>query len=544
MQFGVQLFGILKDRREGTLDALRDLRKLGFRRIEPCVSIGGVIPNLEHVIWPAEWLEAHIGEIQEIGLEIPSAHVFASDISLCTDALIRLSQRCGIRQFVVKSPEKLSPESLQEASLRYMRAADALASIGAELLIHNEWADIAAHFEGKTAYEHLLGLCLGKVGAQVDIGWVQYGGEDPLALLRRNASLVRSMHYKDFRREGDQLVQTTVGNGIVDNAACFQFARAAGTPQLIDQDEFIADIGAELTQCVGILSSLVQYREGSVSYLNTLNVDTGEVKVLWRFEGVIEAPNWVQNEEKLVYNADGRLYTLDIESKDISCVDTGLCDCCNNDHVLSPDGKAIAVSHMPEGQGLNSTVYIVPLNGGAPRKVTQNVPSFLHGWSPDGKELAYCAFRPQDWRADADVYSISVEGGEERRLTQGGFNDGPEYAPDGQSIWFNSTRTGLMQVWRMNRDGTGAMRPEQPERNNWFPHVSPDGRRVVFLSYGKNHLEPHEHLPNMQVELWLMNADGTGAHRILSFFGGQGSINVNSWSSDGKRLAFVSYETH
>ena len=80
------------------------------------------------------------------------------------------------------------------------------------------------------------------------------------------------------------------------------------------------------------------------------------------------------------------------------------------------------------------------------------------------------------------------------------------------------------------------------ERNNWFPHISPDGKKVVYLSYRKDDLDPNEHLPNMQVELWLMNPDGSDKHKILSFFGGQGSINVNSWSPDSKEFAFVSYE--
>ena len=175
--------------------------------------------------------------------------------------------------------------------------------------------------------------------------------------------------------------------------------------------------------------------------------------------------------------------------------------------------------------------------------MTKNAPSVLHGWSPDGEELAYCAFRDHGKGFEVDIYTIPAEGGEEKRLTENaGFNDGPEYSPDGQHIWFISTRSGLMQCWRMNRDGSDPRQMTFRQRNNWFPHVSPDGKKVVYLSYSREGLDPSEHLPNMHVELGLVNADGSDDRPILSFFGGQGSINVNSWHKDSRRIAFVMYE--
>ena len=143
--------------------------------------------------------------------------------------------------------------------------------------------------------------------------------------------------------------------------------------------------------------------------------------------------------------------------------------------------------------GFTSRVYIVPMKGGEPRLVTPNSPSFLHGWSPDGTEMAYCAFRDIDGRQEVDVYTIPVNGGVEKRLTKGGFNDGPEYSPDGKYIWYNATNSGLMQVWRMERDGGEQTQITENRRNNWFPHVSPDGKRVVYISYGPEQLEPAEH---------------------------------------------------
>ena len=540
MKIGIQLWGALNDTRTGTLEALRRLRALGFDRVEPCVSVEP-IPGLEHVIWPMDWFAAHAGEIADMGLEVVSCHIFAADIAASAGAFARMARELGVRQFVVKSPAELTDMSLQQAAMNYMRAADALAGAGAELLLHNERADIAARLRGKTAYEYLLDLCLGKVGAQVDVGWALAGGEDPEALLWRNAGRVRSLHFKDFVRSGEDLSEVAPGAGAVDTAACLQFARAFGCTQVLDMDGCPNGRDADYRAALGTLRSLASERPNTVSYLNTLDVETGAVRTLARFDRVIEAPNWLKGEDCLLYNSEGRMYRYDIGTGAETLMDTGLCDCCNNDHVVSPDERFLAVSHMTFEGGFTSRVYVVPMAGGEARLVTPNSPSFLHGWSPDGGEMAYCAFRERDGRRDVDVYTIPAAGGEERRLTFEGFNDGPEYSPDGEYIWFNSTRSGLMQLWRMRRDGSGQTQMTFTERNNWFGHVSPDGRRVVYLSYGRDDLCPDEHLPNMRVELWLMNADGSDAHRIASFFGGQGSMNVNSWAADSRRVAFVSY---
>ena len=312
--------------------------------------------------------------------------------------------------------------------------------------------------------------------------------------------------------------------------------------QILDQDEFAESCERSLRAGLTALARRTQEREPSASYLNVLDVDTGEIRTLARFERVVEAPNWMKTRDSLIYNSEGHIYRFDLDTSAETLIDTGSCDNCNNDHVLSPDEKKLAVSHGPRENGFLSRVYTLPITGGEPTLVTPNAPSFLHGWSPDGKELAYCAFREREGKWEVDVYAIPTDGGEEVRLTDGGFNDGPEYSPDGTHIWFNSTRSGLMQVWRMDRDGGHPTQMSTCERNNWFGHVSPDGKRVAYLSYAKGELEPNEHLPNMRVELRIMDADGANDRRLASFFGGQGSMNVNSWAADSRHLAFVSYE--
>jgi Tol biopolymer transport system component len=173
--------------------------------------------------------------------------------------------------------------------------------------------------------------------------------------------------------------------------------------------------------------------------------------------------------------------------------------------------------------------------GGTPRQVTRLGPSYWHGWSPDGKTLTYCAERNGEY----DVYTIGVEGGEETRLTTApGLDDGPEYSPDGRYIYFNSIRTGTMQIWRMKADGSEQQPVTSDEYNNWFPHPSPDGRWIVFLSYEKG-VEGHP--ANKDVTLRLKPTGGGETRVLAELFGGQGTLNVPSWSPDSRRLAFVSY---
>jgi TolB protein len=212
---------------------------------------------------------------------------------------------------------------------------------------------------------------------------------------------------------------------------------------------------------------------------------------------------------------------------------------CNNDHGISPDGQLLAISDQSQ-EDHQSSIYILPLSGGTPRRVTKKSPSYWHGWSPDGKTVAYPGQRNDEF----DIYTISTEGGEEKQLTTAkGLDDGPEYSPDGKYIYFNSVRTGKMQIWRMHPDGSAQEQVTSDNFNNWFPHISPDGHWLVFISYGE---EVEGHPENKDVMLRLMPlSDGRidGKIEILAkLFGGQGTINVPSWAPDSKQLAFVSYE--
>jgi TolB protein len=179
----------------------------------------------------------------------------------------------------------------------------------------------------------------------------------------------------------------------------------------------------------------------------------------------------------------------------------------------------------------------VPSAGGTPRRLTFAAePSYWHGWSPDGKMLVYCAQRNKEF----DIYALAVGGNEEKRLTTApGLDDGPDFTPDGKQIYFNSERTGTMKIWRMNADGTNQ---EQVTTDaayaDWFPHPSPNGKWLVFLSYDKN---VTGHPANQDVLVRLLPLGGGKARILATLFGGQGTMNVPSWSPDSTRIALVSY---
>ena len=270
------------------------------------------------------------------------------------------------------------------------------------------------------------------------------------------------------------------------------------------------------------------------SVLETVAVDSGDRTVVYISAGRFEAPNWTREGKALLFNRDGKILRLALGAGKLETIDTGYANRCNNDHGISPDSTWLAISDQSQEEH-KSIVYVVPIGGGTPRRITKNSPSYWHGWSPDGKTLAFVGQR----NGDFDIYTIPVTGGEETRLTTApGLDDGPEYSPDGQYIYFNSERTGHMQIWRMKANGGEQTQVFSDDYNNWFPHISPDGMYMVFLSFDKS---VSGHPENKDVMLRLMSLSDGKIKILAKLFGGQGTNNVPSWSPDSKQLAFVSY---
>ena len=284
------------------------------------------------------------------------------------------------------------------------------------------------------------------------------------------------------------------------------------------------------------------------SVLEVVNADDVAIRhahYIW--PGRFEAPNWTRDGKSFLFNRNGRIERLAIVSDPMAVdsdrplvLDTGFAMRCNNDHGISPDGKQLAISDNSQGDH-ESRVYIVPIGGGTPRRITEKAPSYWHGWSPDGKTLAFVGQRDGDF----DIYTLPAEtragapAPQETRLTTAkGLDDGPEYSPDGKYIYFNSERTGHMQIWRMKPDGSEQEQVFSDDLNIWFPHISPDGQWMVFLTYDAS---VSGHPENKDVMLRLMSLADKKITVLAKLFGGQGTINVPSWSPDSKKVAFVSY---
>lgn len=269
------------------------------------------------------------------------------------------------------------------------------------------------------------------------------------------------------------------------------------------------------------------------SELAIYDLETSAVTTVLTTPELIEAPNWTPDGKWLVINGGGKLFRVDPAKPEMIAIDTGFARDINNDHGISPDGTLIVISDSTEAG--SSAIYSLPFAGGTPHRITEKVPSYWHGWSPDGKTIAYVANRSGTYQ----VYTCPLTGGDETQVTSDFDHcDGPDFTPDGQWIWFNGEKNGEVALWRIRPDGSGAEKMTNDERVNWFPHPSPDGRHILYVAYEhgvKGHPRGHD------VELRIMPAQGGAAKTLLPLFGGQGTINVPCWAPDSKRFAFVRF---
>jgi TolB protein len=270
------------------------------------------------------------------------------------------------------------------------------------------------------------------------------------------------------------------------------------------------------------------------STLETVKIASTDRLVAYTAPEHFEAPNWTRDGASLLINSNGTMHSFALgrEASPVS-ISTSPQNHVNNDHGLSRDGSMLAISDQSfDGK---SRIYIRPSSGGTPRQITPDGPSYWHGWSPDGKTLAFTAQRDGKF----DIYTVPLAGGKETRLTTAkGLDDGPEYSPDGSTIYFNSERSGRMQIWSMAADGSNQTQVIDEPGNDWFPHISPDGKWMVYLAYRPG---VTGHPGGQDVELRLMSIADRKIKTLATLYGGQGTINVPSWSPDSTRVAFVSY---
>lgn len=278
------------------------------------------------------------------------------------------------------------------------------------------------------------------------------------------------------------------------------------------------------------------------STLEIFDIQHMSRQIIYEEESVFEAPNWSRDGMYLLINSAGLLYKIDLISNEKTQFHTNEADKLNNDHGISPDGSMVVLSHSDEPgvsfgehDWKSSRIYTMSTNSGQLKPITEKG-SFWHGWSPDGTTLLYTGLRNENF----DIYSIGVNGGKERRLTDyEGLDDGPEFSADGTLIYYNSMASGSMELWQMKTDGTAKEQLTNDLFSNWFPHPSPDGKWLVFISYLED--QGSQHPPMKNVALRLLNLEDNSIRELCRFTGGQGSLNVPSWSLDGNRFAFVSY---
>ena len=282
---------------------------------------------------------------------------------------------------------------------------------------------------------------------------------------------------------------------------------------------------------------LVPYEDFLGSHLEVLDMQTGHRKKVFTSPISIQAPNWTPNNKWLIYNSEGMLFRIPTDGGIPRQINTDFATSNNNDHVLTFDGERMGISHHAEEDDGNSVIYHLPVEGGTPERITPKSPSYLHGWSPDNQYVIYTAARNGQY----DIYKKAVDSQEEEiQLTNTEtLDDGSEYSPNGEYIYFNSARTGTMQLWRMRPDGSEQEQLTFDEYNDWFPHVSPDGKELVFISYGPE-IPAGDHPFYKRVYIRRMPADGGEPEVVAYLYGGQGTINVPSWSPCGRYISFVS----
>jgi Tol biopolymer transport system component len=379
------------------------------------------------------------------------------------------------------------------------------------------------HGDGLTALQYRK-----QKGGMVEEVRSAVSAPDMVQLERKAGKLIMSV-----ARYGDPYTITSVSNVSMKDEVYAGIFICSHNNDVVEKAVF-----RNLQIIVPTWSNFQYYKDYLGSHIESIEVGTGHRFIHHTdWARSLQAPNWTKDGKSLIYNSEGLLYRMELASGKIKEVPTDSVRQNNNDHVISFDGKWLGLSSSSGKPEEGSLVYLMPIEGGKPRRITATGPSYLHGFSTDGNWMTYTGLRNGDY----DIYKINVTEGEEIRLTNTpGLDDGSEYSPDGKYIYYNSVRSGTMQLWRMSPEGKDHEQLTKDAFNNWFPHISPDGKWIVFLSYTLD-VAPNDHPFYRKVYLRMMPSDLSAEPHVIGYlYGGQGTINTPSWSPDSKKVAFVS----
>ncbi|WP_297796356.1 biopolymer transporter TolR [uncultured Eudoraea sp.] len=332
---------------------------------------------------------------------------------------------------------------------------------------------------------------------------------------------------------GNELKSVELPDMELDNSVYIGLYVCSHNPDVLESAEFrnvriIKPVNPDFTP----------YRDYLGSNLEIMDVESGHRKIIYKSAHSIQAPNWTPEGNRLIYNSKGHLYNYELSTNSITPLNTGFAVNNNNDHVLTFDGALLGISNHNQDDGGTSALFYMSAEGDSlPKMVTKPGvgASYLHGWSPDNSKMVFTGNRNGIY----DIYTIDINSGAENQLTnKSTLDDGPEYSPDGEYIFFNSTRTGKMKLWKMKANGEEQTQLTFDEYNDWFPHISPDKKWIAFISFPKD-IDPSDHPFYKHCLLRIIPYNGGTPKVIAYIYGGQGSINVPSWSPDSKKIAFV-----
>ena len=193
--------------------------------------------------------------------------------------------------------------------------------------------------------------------------------------------------------------------------------------------------------------------EATRSRITVVDVNGSSPRVVLDTPRRYAAPEWTPDGRDLIVNGGGRLWRLPIAGGAPSPIAIDQPGWIDINHAVSPDGRTLAFT--------SGSIWLVPIRGGRPTRVADANGSWVHGWSPDGRRLAFSADRGQG----LDVYTIAKDGRSESRLTADSHRDDvPQFSADGRWIYFLSDAPAPAT--------SGGCRPTAPGRETRRPSRS------------------------------------------------------------------------